>query len=39
MGPADDTFRVHCRGLISDADIDNIVGGTAAQLFRLDGGR
>ena len=24
---------------ISDADIDNIVGGTAAQLFRLDGGR
>jgi predicted TIM-barrel fold metal-dependent hydrolase len=34
-----DTFRVHCRGLISDADIDNIVGGTAAQLFRLDGGR
>ena len=28
-----DTFRVHCRGLISDVDIDNIVGGTTARLF------
>jgi predicted TIM-barrel fold metal-dependent hydrolase len=30
-----DTFRVHCRGLIADTDISNIVGGTAAQLFGL----
>ena len=33
-----DTFRVHCRGLIGDADIANIVGGTTARLFGLDGG-
>jgi predicted TIM-barrel fold metal-dependent hydrolase len=32
-----DTFRVHCRGLITDADIANIVGGTTAQLFGLAG--
>ena len=30
-----DTFRVHCTGLISDGDIANIVGGTAARLFGL----
>lgn len=30
-----DAFRVHCRGLISDEDIANIIGGTAAQVFAL----
>ena len=30
-----DTFRVHCRGLIPDEDIANIIGGTAARLFGL----
>jgi predicted TIM-barrel fold metal-dependent hydrolase len=29
------TFRLHCRGLVTDADIANIVGGTAAHLFGL----
>jgi predicted TIM-barrel fold metal-dependent hydrolase len=28
-----DAFRVHCRGLIDDGDIANIIGGTAARLF------
>ena len=32
-----DTFRVHCLGLITDADIANIVGGTTARLFGLAG--
>ncbi|MBI3455061.1 MAG: amidohydrolase family protein [Candidatus Rokubacteria bacterium] len=32
-----DAFRVHCRGLLRDEDIANIVGGTAARLFGLDG--
>ena len=31
-----ETFTVHCRGLIADGDIANIVGGTAARLFGLD---
>lgn len=31
-----DAFRVHCRGLISDDDIANIAGGTAARLFALE---
>ena len=31
-----DTFRVHCRGVISDTDIDNIVGLTAARTFGLE---
>ena len=30
-----ETFRVHCKGLISDEDIDNILGGTAARLFNI----
>ncbi len=30
-----DTFRVHCRGLLSDAEIDNIVGLSAARTFDL----
>jgi predicted TIM-barrel fold metal-dependent hydrolase len=30
-----ETFTVHCRGLIADADIANIVGETAARLFAL----
>jgi hypothetical protein len=31
-----DTFRVHCRGLIPDGDIDNIIGRTAARLLGLE---
>jgi predicted TIM-barrel fold metal-dependent hydrolase len=31
-----ETFTVHCAGLIGDADIANIVGGTAARLFGLE---
>jgi predicted TIM-barrel fold metal-dependent hydrolase len=30
-----ETFTVHCRGLVADADLANIVGGTAAELFGL----
>lgn len=30
-----DTFRVHCQNLISDEDIQNIIGGTAKRLFNL----
>ena len=30
-----DTFRVHCRNVIADQDIDNITGGTAQRLFGL----
>ncbi len=30
-----DTFRVHCRGLLADEDIANIIVGTAARLFGL----
>jgi hypothetical protein len=30
-----ETFTVHCRGLVAEADIVNIVGGTAARLFGL----
>jgi predicted TIM-barrel fold metal-dependent hydrolase len=30
-----DMFRVHCRGLLSDKAIDDIVGGTCARLFGL----
>ena len=30
-----ETFTVHCRGLITDGDIENIVGGTAARLLGL----
>ena len=33
-----ETFTVHCRGRIADADIANIVGGTAARLFGLTAG-
>jgi predicted TIM-barrel fold metal-dependent hydrolase len=28
-----DAFRIHCRGVVTDADIANIIGGTVAQLF------
>ncbi len=31
-----ETFRTHCKGLISDEDIANIVGGTAARLFNIE---
>ena len=30
-----DIFRVYCRGAISDAAIDDIIGGTAARLFGI----
>lgn len=30
-----DTFRVHCKGIISDEDIANIIGNTTARLFNL----
>ena len=30
-----DTFRVHCKGLISSKDLDHLLGGTAARLFNI----
>jgi predicted TIM-barrel fold metal-dependent hydrolase len=28
-----DAFRVHCQGVVADADIATIIGGTVARLF------
>jgi len=30
-----ETFQTHCQGVISDRDINNIIGGTAARLFNI----
>jgi len=30
-----DMFRVHCKGLLTDSAIDDIVGRTCARLFGL----